>query len=48
MAACAQTVKRVTLEMGGNGAAIILPDVDVDVVAPELIMGFFLIRDRYA
>lgn len=42
IAACAQTVKRVTLEMGGNDAAIICPDVDVDKVAPELIMGFFL------
>ncbi len=42
MAACAQTVKRVTLEMGGNDAAIVCPDVDVDKVAPELIMGFFL------
>lgn len=42
MAACAQTVKRVTLEMGGNDAAIICPDVDVEKVAAELVMGFFL------
>ena len=42
MAACAGTVKRVTLELGGNDPAIICPDVDVDKVAPELVMGFFL------
>ena len=42
MAACARTVKRVTLELGGNDPAIICPDVDVEKVALELVMGFFL------
>ena len=42
MTACARTVKRVTLEMGGNDAAIVCPDVDIDRVAPELVLGFFL------
>lgn len=28
-AACASTLKRVTLELGGNDVAIILPDVDI-------------------
>lgn len=41
MAACAPTLKRVTLELGGNDASIVLPDVDVDKVAPELVMGAF-------
>lgn len=41
MAACAGTLKRVTLELGGNDASIILPDVDVDKVAPEVVMGAF-------
>ena len=29
-----QSMKRVTLELGGNDAAIVLPDVDVKKVAP--------------
>ncbi|WPH04900.1 Hypothetical protein R9X50_00779700 [Acrodontium crateriforme] len=41
MAACAATLKRVTLELGGNDASIVLPDVDVQKVAPELVMGAF-------
>ena len=41
MAACAPTLKRVTLELGGNDASIVLPDVDVEKVAPELVMGAF-------
>ncbi|USW53787.1 Putative aldehyde dehydrogenase domain, aldehyde/histidinol dehydrogenase [Septoria linicola] len=41
MAACAQTLKRVTLELGGNDASIVLPDVDVKKIAPELVMGAF-------
>jgi acyl-CoA reductase-like NAD-dependent aldehyde dehydrogenase len=30
----AATMKRVTLELGGNDAAIVLPDVDVIKLAP--------------
>jgi acyl-CoA reductase-like NAD-dependent aldehyde dehydrogenase len=41
MAAAAQTLKRVTLELGGNDASIILPDVDIKKVAPEVVMGAF-------
>ncbi|KAF2100305.1 aldehyde dehydrogenase [Rhizodiscina lignyota] len=41
MEACAKTLKRVTLELGGNDATIILPDVDVEKVAPEVAMGAF-------
>jgi acyl-CoA reductase-like NAD-dependent aldehyde dehydrogenase len=41
MAAAAQTLKRVTLELGGNDASIILPDVDIKKVAPEVAMGAF-------
>lgn len=31
-----ETMKRVTLELGGNDAAIILPDVDIAKVAPQV------------
>lgn len=41
MAACAGTLKRVTLELGGNDASIILPDVDIKKTAPEVAMGAF-------
>ena len=41
MAACANTLKRCTLELGGNDASIILPDVDVKKVAPQVAMGAF-------
>ncbi len=35
------TLKRLTLELGGNDAAIVLPDVDVDALAPVLFWGAF-------
>ena len=38
MAAAAKTVKRVTLEMGGNDPAIVLPDADIAKVAPMVAM----------
>ena len=41
MEASAKTLKRVTLELGGNDASIILPDVDIKKVAPEVVMGAF-------
>lgn len=41
MEACAKTLKRVTLELGGNDASIVFPDVDIEKVAPELVMGAF-------
>ena len=41
MASAAKDLKRITLELGGNDAAIILPDVDVDAVAAQLFEGAF-------
>ena len=41
MRAAAQTLKRVTLELGGNDPAIILPDVDVEKVAPDVFWAAF-------
>jgi acyl-CoA reductase-like NAD-dependent aldehyde dehydrogenase len=35
----ADTVKRVTLELGGNDAAIILPDADWKPIIPQLFWG---------
>jgi len=37
----ADTVKRLTLELGGNDAAIVLPDVDVAATAEALFWGAF-------
>ena len=36
MASCAKSLKRVTLELGGNDAAIICDDVDIDAVVPKV------------
>jgi acyl-CoA reductase-like NAD-dependent aldehyde dehydrogenase len=41
MAGAAATLKRVTLELGGNDAAIVLDDVDVKAVAPKLFASAF-------
>ena len=41
-ASAADTMKRVTLEMGGNDAAIVLPDVDVKETAIKVYGGAFL------
>jgi len=41
MASAADTLKRVTLELGGNDAAIVLPDVDVAWVTKELFWAAF-------
>ncbi|EME46559.1 hypothetical protein DOTSEDRAFT_70539 [Dothistroma septosporum NZE10] len=41
MAASAQTLKRVTLELGGNDASVVLPDIDIKKIAPQLVMGAF-------
>lgn len=41
MESAAKDLKRITLELGGNDAAIVLPDVDVDEVAMQLFMGAF-------
>jgi len=39
-------LKRITLELGGNDPAIILPDVDPKVVAPQLFWGAFLLAGQ--
>ncbi|KAJ6091615.1 hypothetical protein N7467_003584 [Penicillium canescens] len=36
MASCARTLKRVTLELGGNDPAIICEDVDIDTIIPKI------------
>lgn len=41
MASAARSLTRVTLELGGNDAAIVLPDVDVDEVAPRVFWTCF-------
>ncbi|KIW31323.1 uncharacterized protein PV07_02980 [Cladophialophora immunda] len=41
VASTASTLKRVTLELGGNSASIVCPDVDPAVVAPQIAMGAF-------
>ena len=41
MEAAAKDLKRITLELGGNDACIVLPDVNVDEVAQQLFMGAF-------
>lgn len=41
MASAARDLKRLTLELGGNDAAIVLADVDVDSVASALFDGAF-------
>jgi len=42
MASAAGTLKRVTLELGGNDAAIVLDDVDPTVVAKRLFFASFV------
>ncbi|KAL9625495.1 MAG: hypothetical protein Q9204_007786, partial [Flavoplaca sp. TL-2023a] len=42
MAAAAPTLKRVTLELGGNDPAIICDDVDVEAIIPKLATLSFL------
>ena len=41
MESASKDLKRITLELGGNDAAIVLPDVDVDAVAQQLFFGAF-------
>ena len=41
MASAAETMKRLTLELGGNDAAIVLPDVDAKAIAEGLFFGAF-------
>lgn len=41
MESASHDLKRITLELGGNDAAIVLPDVDVDKVAERIFAGAF-------
>lgn len=41
MESASATLKRVTLELGGNDAAIVLPDADLDHVVPDLFWAAF-------
>ena len=41
MQSAASTLKRLTLELGGNDAAIVLEDADPDLVAPRLFASAF-------
>ena len=38
----ADTVKRITLELGGNDAGIVLPDADPQAIATDLFWGAFI------
>jgi len=41
MRSAASTLKRITLELGGNDPAIVLPDVDAKEIAPQLFWAAF-------
>ncbi len=41
MQAAAATLKRLTLELGGNDAALILEDADIEAIGPKLFSGAF-------
>lgn len=41
MASSAHNLKRLTLELGGNDAAIVMPDVDINSVVRQLFWGCF-------
>lgn len=41
MESAAKDLKRLTLELGGNDASIVLPDVDLDAVAQNIFMAAF-------
>jgi len=42
MESCAKTLKRVTLELGGNDPAIVCEDVDIEKIAPKIATLAFL------
>lgn len=39
LSGAAETLKRFTLELGGNDAAIVLDDADIPAIAPQLFIG---------
>jgi acyl-CoA reductase-like NAD-dependent aldehyde dehydrogenase len=42
MASGAESLKRITLELGGNDAAIVLPDADANAIAEGIFWGAFI------
>ncbi|MES2498832.1 MAG: aldehyde dehydrogenase family protein [Pseudomonadota bacterium] len=42
MASASESLKRLTLELGGNDAAIVLPDVDLETAAEKIFWGAFI------
>ena len=42
MESCAKTLKRITLELGGNDPAIVCEDVDIDKIVPKIATLSFL------
>jgi acyl-CoA reductase-like NAD-dependent aldehyde dehydrogenase len=46
MASCSKTLKRITLELGGNDAAIICDDVDIEAVVPKVNKHFFNVPSK--
>lgn len=42
MESCSKTLKRVTLELGGNDAAIICEDIDIEKVVPQVMFSSIL------
>lgn len=42
MAGAAETLKRLTLELGGNDAGIVLPDADPEAIAEGIFWGAFI------
>jgi aldehyde dehydrogenase len=45
-ALAAATLKRVSLELGGNDPAVVLADADLDVAVPELVRGVFALAGQ--
>lgn len=41
MSAASSNLKRLTLELGGNDASFVLPDVDVKAIAPQIVGAAF-------
>src|SRR5258708_28292794 len=41
-----QTLKHLTLELGGNDAGIVLPDLDVDAAIAPIFWGMFLVNGQ--
>ncbi|QAA95409.1 aldehyde dehydrogenase [Pollutimonas thiosulfatoxidans] len=47
MESASRRLKRITLELGGNDPAIVLPDADIDEVAPQLFWACFANSSQY-